>query len=120
MNYEEVLSSLESLDFLTGRNVNFGKRFDFGLNGIFYIDVLKTFAIEGYAICYCISHYGGEFSFEEFYERMPQKMQENIIFNIDVFHKINAGQCSEEHRQDIISWAEIISEEYHLESENEF
>lgn len=117
MKYEEVISELNSLPFLSSYDINYGKEYSFSLTGTFSIRVLKTFLCEGYAVSYVISHYGGDFSFEEFYDRMPLKMQENVIFNINTFHKINANQCGEEDRQAIIDWAEIMTQEYQVEFE---
>lgn len=116
MTYEEAISMLSGLDFLTSYDINYGKEYHLSLCGTFSIKIMKTFLCEKYAVCYCISYYGGCFSFEEFYDRMPQKMQERIIFNMDVFNKINAGQCSPEDRQAIVDWAEIMEEEYRSES----
>jgi hypothetical protein len=114
MTYEEAVELLDGLDFLSSYDINYGREYHFSSEGTFAIRILKTFLTEGYAVCYCISHYNGYFDFEHFYESMPQKMQERIIFNINVFNKINGSQCSGEDRDSIISWAEIMAEEYSL------
>jgi hypothetical protein len=118
MTYNEAISLLDSLTFLTSYDINYGREYHFGIGETFTIRVIKTFLHEGYAVSYCISHYIGDFYFEDFYERMPQKMQENVMFNINTFQKLNAGQCSESERQDIIGWVEIMNEQYKEEFDN--
>lgn len=112
MTYDEAVRILDELPFLYRNQINYGVEYSFSLDGTFNIIILQTFLTKGYAVCYCIDGWGGDFSFEEFYDRMPKEMQENIIFNIGDFQRINAEQCNPEDRQDIIDWVEIISEEY--------